>query len=169
MRGWPVGALVLLACLTACGSDEPDTLTGPKGDIDCASVIDYDVGVGLGWDTRTNVLNVEVEDGRCSLDYPGLGTATAGALGGEGSAKARYDEACGRLQVDARLTAALVRGGTGCAQGLDPATETGLAELVLLTTDDVVLQLRVDAKAPLDERHITDGLRNLARHAHQAW
>jgi hypothetical protein len=170
MRGWPVPALVLLVCLTACGSDEPDTLTGPKGDIDCAGVIDFDVGVGLGWDTRTNVLDVEVEDGRCSLEYPGLGTATAGALDGEGSARARYDEACGHLVVDAQLTAALVGGGgTGCAQGLDPTTETGLAELVLLTTDDVVLQLRVDAKAPLDERHITAGLRDLARNAQHAW
>jgi hypothetical protein len=128
MRAWPLGALVLLVCLTACGSDEPDTLTGPKGDIDCGSVIDFDVGLGLGWDTRTNVLDVQVVDGRCSLEYPGLGTATAGALEGEGSARARYDDACGLLKVDAHLTAALVGGGTGCAQGLDPATETGLVD-----------------------------------------
>jgi hypothetical protein len=40
---------------------------------------------------------------------------------------------------------------------------------VLLTADDAVLQLRVDAKAPLDERHVTAGLRDLARNAQQAW
>ena len=169
MHGWPVGALVLLACLTACGSEGTDTLTGPQGDIDCGSVIGFDVGVGLGWDTRTNVLNVEVVDGRCSLEYPGLGTVTAGAVNGSGSARARYDEACGELTVDDDLTTDLVAGGTGCAQGLDPATETGVAELVLLTTDDVVLQLRVDAKAPVDRHHVTAGLRALARSAQQAW
>jgi hypothetical protein len=115
------------------------------------------------------VLDVEVVDGRCSLEYPGLGTVTAGAVDGTGSARARYDEACGRLTVDDDLTADLVGAGTGCAQGLDPATETGTAELVLLTTDDVVLQVRVDAKAPLDGHHVTAGLRALARTAQQAW
>ena len=142
---------------------------GPNGDIDCFSVIDGHVGVALGWDTQTNVLDVEVVDGRCSLEYPGLGTVTAGALDGEGSAKSRYDAACGDLTVDADLTKELVGGGTGCAQGLDPATETGLAELVLLTSDDVVLQLRVDAKAPVDTSHLRAGLRDLARNAQQAW
>ncbi len=115
------------------------------------------------------MLDVEVVDGRCSLEYPGLGTVTAGALDGEGSAQARYDAACGDLTVDADLTEEIVGGGTGCAQGLDPATETGLAELVLLTRDDVVLELRVDAKAPLDEHHATAGLRALARNAQKAW
>ena len=169
MRGWPVGALVLLACLTGCGSDGPDTLTGPQGDINCSSVIDRAVSAALGWDTETNVLNVEVVDGRCALQYPGLGTVTAGAVDGEGSARARYDETCGRLTVDADLTADLVGGGTGCAQGLDPATETGVAALVLLTTDDVVLDLRGDAKAAVDQHHVTAGLRALARTAQQAW
>ena len=169
MRGRPVVELVLLACLTACGSDGPDTLSGPNGEIDCSSVLDGHVGAGLGWDTQTNVLDVEVTDGRCSLEYPGLGTVTAGALDGGGSAKSRYDAACGDLTVDADLTKALVGAGTGCAQGVDPATETGLAELVLLTRDDVVLQLRVDAKAPLDDHHVTAGLRALARNAQLAW
>ena len=60
------------------------------------SVIDFQGwSAGLGWDTQTNVLDVEVVDGRCSLDYPGLGTVTAGSLDGEGSAKSRYDAACG--------------------------------------------------------------------------
>ena len=60
-------------------------------------------------------------------------------------------------------------GGTGCAQGLDPATETGLAELVLLTRDDVVLQLRVDAKAPLDEQPRACWAARARAHAQQAW
>ena len=95
MRGRSFAALILLACLTACWSDGPDTLSGPNGDIDCLSVIDRHVGASFGWDTQANVLDV--------------------------------------------------------------------------TTDHVVLQLRVDAKAPLDDSHLRAGLRDLARNAQHVW
>ena len=70
-----------------------------------------------------------------------------------------------RLTVDADLTEGARRPRHGLRPGPGPATETGPAELVLLTEDDVVLQLRVDAKAPVD---VTSHLR-ARRNAQEAW
>jgi hypothetical protein len=139
--------------------------------VDCRTVISDGVATALGWD-MLRTPDAVVHDGRCERRIKSLGLITAGSLEGSGSAAERYDTACARLEADGHadpdLAADTVGDGIGCAAGLDQATQTGLAELVF-TQDDQVLQLRVDAEAPLSPDRLRNGLRVLAQAAQEAW
>ncbi len=168
LAGWLVAGLV---ALSGCGGDASSgtTVKGPDGDIDCADVITGEEGVALSWDTRTDILDVEAVDGSCRLDYQSLGSVTVGELEGTSPAHRRVEDACSKLTVDTDLTADLIGGGTGCVTGLDPATQTGEAELVLLTQDDAAVRVTIDAKAPVDDSHLRAGFRALEREAQAHW
>jgi hypothetical protein len=167
-----VGVLLSLA---ACGgtSSSEAALEGASGPVDCQSVISDTVTSSFHWPTGNQAPPAVVHGGRCERSLVGIGVITAGSLDGSGSAPDRYAAQCNRLQDDAHpdpdLATDIVGGGTGCAASLDKATQTGVAELVLLTQDDVVLHLRVDAKAPLAPEQLRAGLRALAKTAQQAW
>ena len=165
----------VLLWLVACGgpSSSEAALEGASGTVDCESVISDTVTSSFHWTTGIQAARAVVRDGRCERSLVGLGVITAGSLEGSGSATDRYDAECARLEdgghVDADLATDIVGGGTGCAAGLDEATQSGLAELVVLTQDDVVLRLRVDAQAALTPEQLRAGLRALAKTAQQAW
>jgi hypothetical protein len=168
-----IASAAFLLSLAACGgtSSSADALEGASGPVDCQSVIDDSVTRALGWDMSSTPLAV-VRESRCERRVKPLGVITAGRLDGSGSAAERYDSECARLEdgghADADLAADVVGDGIGCAAGLDEATQTGLAELVF-TQDDEVLQLRVDAEAPLSPDQLRSGLRVLAQAAQEAW
>jgi hypothetical protein len=167
-----VGVLLSLA---ACGgaSSSESGLEGASGPVDCQSVISDTVTGSLHWPTGIHAPPAVVHDGRCERSLVGIGVITAGSLDGSGSATDRYDAECARLEdgghADAELATDIVGGGTGCAAGLDEATQAGLAELVVLTQDDVALHLRVDAQAAVTPEQLRAGLRALAKTAQQAW
>jgi hypothetical protein len=78
-------------------------------------------------------------------------------------------DTCATLSPDEDLTAKLVGGGTGCATGLDPATQTGEAQLVMLTQDGVALRLRIEATAPVEPARLRAAFSALAHNAQEAW
>jgi hypothetical protein len=168
-------AYVFLAVgLTGCGGgEESETIQGADGDVDCPSVISDTAMDAINWPQRPASPFAVVAHGRCERSAPAVGVITVGALDVADGAQEAYDAECARLQdtgrVDEELARAVVVGGTACAVGLDEATQTGLAELVLLTLDDQVLQVRVDAEAPVEPAVLTAGLRELVRTAQAAW
>jgi hypothetical protein len=166
----PALASLVVLVLGGCGGTASDaTVPGPDGDVSCDQVIDGHVGNALSWDTSTNVLDVEAVDGECRLEYLALGTVTVGELTGDGSARQRIMDTCATLSPDEDLTAKLVGGGTGCATGLDPATQTGEAQLVMLTQDGVALRLRIEATAPVEPARLRAAFSALAHNAQEAW
>ena len=175
-RTWPL-ALAATVLSAGCGGVEVDsTLEGPNGTVDCVDVIDEGVVTALGWEqNRSEAAGVraKAEDSRCVWKLGALGTLTAYAIDGSGTVEERYDEACRRVeqlgQLDEELKADIAGGGTACVVGLDPEVQSGTAEMVLVTPGDLVLDLRVEAKALLNPQRLLSGLRELSRSAQQAF
>jgi len=175
-RTWPL-ALVAALVTTGCGSVEVDsTLVGPNGTVDCIEAIDGAVVHAFSWEqNRSEAAGVraKAEGSRCVWKLGALGTLTAYAIDGSGTVQERYDEACRRVErlgpLDEELKADIAGGGTACVVGLDAEVQSGTAEMVLVTPDDLVLDLRVEAKALLSPERLLSGLRELSRSAQQAF
>jgi hypothetical protein len=176
-RTWSL-ALVAVVLVAGCGSAEVDTtIQGPGGrSVDCGDVIDEAVANAFGWDQNRadgDRMRAQAEGSRCVWKLGALGTLTAYAVEGSGTVRETYDAACRRIEeigpLDEELKAGIAGGGTACVVGLDPELQSGRAEMVLLTLDDLVLDLRVDAKALLDADRLRSGLRELSRSAQQAF
>jgi hypothetical protein len=159
---------LLAGMLGGCSSGDP-TVEGANGTVDCRDVLEPGVLGDFGWPTDAWQSKVKAEDDQCIWSMSSIGTITAYVVDGSGSAQEMYDAACARVAElgpqDESLRTALAGGGTACVVGLDPAVQQGTAELVLLTPEDVVLDLRVEATALLDRERLLEGLRTLSRQA----
>jgi hypothetical protein len=170
-----LGIVLLAPTLTACLDAEAvdTTVDAASGPVSCIEVIDDQVAHAFGWPTQRLGGKVVAEDSVCVWRLSSFGEISARSVEGAGSATDRFDDACaGAAEVgplDERMKAEIAGGGRACAVGLDPEEQTGTAVVVLRTTDDVVLDLRVETEAPLGPDELRAGFRELARQAQQEW
>ncbi len=161
--------------LTGCLEADPvdTTVDGPNGPVECQEVIHDGVAHAFGWPTKRQGGEVVAEDSACVWQLQSIGEITVWSVEGSGSAEERLDDECDRLSesgpLDDELRAAIAGEDRACAVGLDPEVQTGTAELVMITQDDVVIDVRVEAEALLRPEALRAGLRELARAAQAEW
>jgi hypothetical protein len=166
-----LSAGALSGCVDAEAVDT--TVDSASGPVSCIEVIDDQVAGAFGWPTRRLGGQVVAEDSTCVWRLASFGEISARSVEGAGSTADRLDDACARAAetspLDEGLRAEIAGDGRACAVGLDPEAQTGTAVVVLRTTDDVVLDLRVETEAPLGPGQLRAGFRELVRHAQQEW
>jgi hypothetical protein len=167
--------LLFAPALTGCLDAEAvgTSLEGPAGNVDCVTVLDDGVAAALDWPTGRAGGKVLAEDSTCVWRLDTIGEISVWNVKGPGSAVDRFDDACERLAesgpLDGELKQQIAGAGQACVVGLDPEIQTGTAELVLLTLDGVVLDIRLEAEAFIAPEQQLDGLRALSKSAQDAW
>jgi len=179
--GAAIGALIAVGVMLALDDDSPAEANSLTTDgltsADCVELIPDPVFETLGWQLG----GVATENaGRCER-YGDDGSTTVGDLAvvassGEDRAEAAervYDERCSELfgggstpDLDVEW---LPDGATACARLLPEGQEQGLAEVVLLTDADEVVQIRLVAIHATAEDAVQDAFAQLVAAADQHW
>lgn len=160
--------------LSACGDEAAEdgrpasdgANSGASG-LDCAALVPDAALASLGWSPEGEP---EEHAGRCERRVTGSGAVTVAtrAVTKEGVESARQELAtqCDDLRSGGedveQPVAWLADGGeTSCATGL-AATRTGVAELYFLNDVDEVVQIRVEALTPVEQKGLEAGMTELA-------
>lgn len=168
-RGWAaaLAAAGLVAVLGGCGSDDAATST-PAGEgtdraadtLDCAALLPDDALTALGWSPGAPA---EEHAGRCQrrVDEVGQVTVATRAEGQEG-----FTSTCDELRSGGDYVAQPVTWldpatEESCATGLADDTHTGVAELYFVNDTGELVQVRVEALAPLQQEQLQAGLNEL--------
>lgn len=177
----PLALIVALVVLTSCRED-PGAASAPapavsgstaSEEVDCAGVIPDAAWAPLGWPGGAPA---SAHAGRCERASEGVGQVTVGTLAVVGAeadrtenARSVYDDQCTRLRDTgsyvAEPAAKLAPGQRACGLMLDDDAETGVAELILLTPSDQVVQMRVAVVDPTSPRRVMWCLRRLTEAA----
>lgn len=168
---WRVlGTLVAGTSLVLAGcSDDPARDTSPStgSQLDCAALITDDALAALGWRTSETA---EEHAGRCVRRAAESGAVTVAtravtATGDDASGQV-LDQECEELRSGSGSVAQPVgwlepEREASCASELE-GSRTGVAELYFLNDRDEVVQIRVEALAPVPPARLHAGLVDLA-------
>ncbi len=164
-----LGGLLALSALVATGcSDEPSVDARPSTEsrLDCAALITDDALTALGW--RASAPAVE-HAGRCVRRVDDAGGVTvmtrAVTATGEEPSLRLLDRECAELRSAGGYVAQPVdwlepEREASCATGLAD-TRTGVAKLYFLNDREEVVQIRVEALAPVPPSRLRAGLAEL--------
>ena len=173
----PFALLVALVVLTSCSDDSGAASTAAatpssssaSDDPDCAGVIPDAAWAPLGWPGGEPASE---HAGRCQRITEDVGQVTVGTLPVTGAeadrtdnARSVYDDECTRLRDSGGYVAEpaeeLAPGQTACGLMTDHNTKTGVAELILLTATDEVVQMRVVVVDPTSPNRVMACFRRL--------
>lgn len=180
------GALAVVVSLGAgaCSDDDverdpatvdqtPVDTDGPLPTPECVDLVPDAVLTALGWSPGAPAV---LESGRCERRVDAAGAVTVGTRavppGDDGDREAAldaHDDYCRDLVngPDQDLSWLAVE-GPACGELLPPEG-TGVAELLWVTTDDAVVQVRVEALQPVSRDRLVDALSLLAEQAEAAY
>lgn len=168
----PVLALLVAApaLLTGCSSeaDRPSadastgSTAGPSAE-QCGQVLSDDALEALGWRAEESATAAA---GRCERRAGTSGTFTTGVLpapgADEGATRDAYAEECATLaSADGDIQPEvdwLDVDGSACARLPVPGEDTGVAEVVVLTGDERLIQVRLAVLEPTDRPRLQDGI-----------
>lgn len=179
------GALAVAVALGAgaCSDDEverdpatvdetPVATDGPSPTAECADLVPDAVLAALGWDPDGPAV---LESDRCERRVAAAGAVTVGTRAvppGDDAREAALDAHDGYCRdlvsgPDQDLSWLEVE-GPACGELLPPEG-TGVAELLWVTADDAVVQVRVEALRPVTRDQLVDALGQLAERAEAAY
>lgn len=173
-----LAVVALAALLAGCsdGSASTSVAGAPSSEVsslDCPSVISDQAWAPLGWPAGSPATE---QAGRCERIADGIGQVTVGTRAVAGAqadradnARSVYDEECTRLRDSGSYVAEpaeqLAPGQTACGLMIDDGAKTGVAELILLTPSDEVVQLRIAVVEPTTVNRVTRSFRLLTETA----
>jgi hypothetical protein len=168
-----LGVVLLLGALTmqACGDDEAaETSPGPPQQTslgDCADLLPDSVFAALGWDPAGDA----TLDGDTCTRAATQGDAevqrrAVAAVGGDdlpAAAASTFEEHCADLYGESGTAVDWLGADTSACALLAP--DRGMSVLVVVTDDDAVVEVRVDADESTPEAQVQAGLVELAQAA----
>lgn len=155
-------------------SEEPSPTTNESDT--CSQLLADDVVEPLGW---TSLSEPGESAGRCERTSD-MDTITVGqrldleAGGDVQSATAAYDKLCVELRRDNALspdtdTDWLGEDVTACFRPFPKSQDLGLAELVMLTDDAVIVEIQIATSTPTGEQNVKDMLARLVPLVESNW